>query len=77
MKVTEKAREHQVEIEEEIEVQEQKDAEFKKRCDTETTEGARHSNRSLKKPGRLQQRKPKNEKHEMEVEIERVVKAHW
>ena len=26
-------------------------------------------------PGRLQRRKPKNEKHEMEVEIEKVVKA--
>ena len=25
--------------------------------------------------GRLQRRKPKNEKHEMEVEIEKVVKA--
>ena len=27
------------------------------------------------KPGRLQRRKPKNEEHEMEVEIEKVVKA--
>ena len=44
-------------------------------CDTETTGGAANSNRSLKKPGRLQRRKPKNEKHEMEVEIEKVVKA--
>ena len=49
---------------------------LKRESDTETTEGARHSYRSLKKPGRLQQRKPKNEKHEMEVEIEKVVKAH-
>ena len=30
----------------------------------------------LKKPGRLQRRIPKNEKHEMEGEIEKVVKAH-
>ena len=44
-------------------------------CDTETTEGAANSYRSLKKPGRLQRRIPKNEKHEMEVEIEKVVKA--
>ena len=34
-----------------------------------------NSYRSLKKPGRLRRRKPKNEKHEMEVEIEKVVKA--
>ena len=34
-----------------------------------------NNSRSLKKPERLQRRKPKNEKHEMEVEIEKVVKA--
>ena len=43
-------------------------------CDTETTGNAAKSYRSLKKPGRLQQRKPKNEKHEMEVEIEVVAR---
>ena len=43
--------------------------------DTETTEGTANSYRSLKKPGRLQRRIPKDEKHEMEVEIEKVVKA--
>ena len=32
------------------------------------TGGAANSYRSLKKPGGLQRRKPKNEKHEMEVE---------
>ena len=42
-------------------------------CDTETT--AANSYRSLKKPGRLQRRIPKNEKHKMEVEIELVAKA--
>ena len=31
--------------------------------------------RSLKEPGRLQRTKPKNEKLEMEVQIEKVVKA--
>ena len=46
-----------------------------KEYDTETTEGAANSYRSLKKPGRAQRRIPKNEKHEMEVEIEKVVKA--
>ena len=40
LKVAEKGREHKVEIETEIEVEEQKDAELKKGCDTETTEGA-------------------------------------
>ena len=44
--------------------------------DTETTEGTANSYRSPKKPGRLQRRIPKNEKHEMEVEIENLVKAH-
>ena len=44
-------------------------------CDTETTEGTANSYGSLKKPGRLQRRIPKNEEHEMEVEIEKVVKA--
>ena len=44
-------------------------------CVTETTGGAANSYRSLKQPGRLQRRKPKNEKHEMEVEIEKGVKA--
>ena len=34
-----------------------------------------NSYRSLKKPGRLQRRKPKSEKHEMEVETEKAVKA--
>ena len=43
--------------------------------DTEATGGAANSCRSLKKPCRLQRRKPKNEKHEMEVEIKKVVKA--
>ena len=43
--------------------------------DTGTTGGATNSYRSLKMPGRLQRRKPKNEKHVMEVEIEKVVKA--
>ena len=44
-------------------------------CDTETIGHAANSYRSLKKQGRLQRRKPKNEKHEMQVEIEKVVKA--
>ena len=43
--------------------------------DTETTEGTANSYRSPKKPGRLQRRIPKNEKHEVEVVIEKVVKA--
>ena len=43
--------------------------------DTETTEETANSFRSLKKPGQLQRRFPKNEKHEMEVEIEKVVKS--
>ena len=42
--------------------------------DTKTTEGKANSYRSLRKPGRLQRRIPKK-KHEMEVEIEKVVKA--
>ena len=37
--------------------------------------GTANRYRSLKKPGRLQRRIPKNEKHEMEVEIEKVAKA--
>ena len=74
LKVAEKAREHKVEIEEEIEVEEQKDAELKKGV-TQKQQVA-HSYRSLKKPGGLQRRKPKNEKHEMDVEIDKVVKAH-
>ena len=43
--------------------------------DTETTERTANSYRSLQKPGRMQRRIPKNEKHEMDVEIEKVVKA--
>ena len=43
--------------------------------DTETTEGTANSCRSLKKAGRLQRRIPKNAKHAMKVEIEKVVKA--
>ena len=43
--------------------------------DTETAEGKANNYRSLKKPGRLQRGIPKNEKHEVEVEIEKVVKA--
>ena len=46
-----------------------------KGCATEKTGGAANSCRSLKKPGRMQRRKSKNEKHEMEVEIEKIVKA--
>ena len=46
-----------------------------KGLDTGTTEGTANSYRSLKKPGRVQRSIPKNEKHEMEVEIEKVVKA--
>ena len=46
-----------------------------KKGDTGTTEGAANIYRSLKKPSRLQRRIPKNEKHVMEVKIERVVKA--
>ena len=52
-----------------------KAAESHQRMAAETTEGAVNSCRSLKKPGRLQRRFPKNEKHEMEGEIEKVVKA--
>ena len=62
LKVAEKSREHSVEIEEEIEVDKQKAAESKGRSDRETTEGTANSYRSMKKPGRLQRRKPKNEK---------------
>ena len=47
----------------------------RKGSDTETIEGAANSYRSLKKPGRPQRKKPKNEKHEIEAEIEKVVKA--
>ena len=47
----------------------------RKGSDTETIEGAANSYRSPKKPGRPQRKKPKNEKHEIEVEIEKVVKA--
>ena len=36
-------------------------------CDTEATGGAANSSWSLKKPGLLQQRRPKNERHEVEV----------
>ena len=76
MKVAEKAREHQAETEEEIEVEEWKAAELKKRfleeqqhrngrCverrDTETTEGTANSKRSLNKPDRLKRRIPQNE----------------
>ena len=42
---------------------------------TENNRRTANSYRSLKKPGRLQRRIPKDEKHEMEVEIEKVVKA--
>ena len=48
---------------------------YEKARDTGTTEGTANSYRTLKKPGRLQRRIPKNEKHEMEVEIEKVIKA--
>ena len=60
LKVAEKAREHQVEIEEEIEVDKQNAAESKK-VTQKQQEGAANSYKSLKKPGRLQRRKPKNE----------------
>ena len=74
VKIAEKAREHQVDIEDEVE--EKKAAELKKRfleeqqhktddvwkgCDTKTRGGAANSDRSLKKPGRMKGRKPKNE----------------
>ena len=71
LKVAEKAKEHQVEIETEIEVEKAESS----RVEREVTGGVANSDRSLKKPGRLQRRKPKNEKHEMEVEIEKVAKA--
>ena len=44
-------------------------------CDTETTGVAANRCRSLKDPCQLQRRFPKNEKHEMEIEIEKVAKA--
>ena len=61
LKVAEKAGEHQVEIEEEIEVERKRKLQSRKRSDTETTGGTANRHRSLKKPGRLQRRKPKNE----------------
>ena len=42
--------------------------------DTET-KGTANSYRSVKKPGGKQRRIRKNEEHEMEVEIEKVLKA--
>ena len=75
MKDAEKARENQVEIEEETEVEEWKDAELKKGVTQKQQKGQQTVTDSLKKPGRMQKRIPKNGKHEMEVEIEKVAKA--
>ena len=49
----------------------------RKGSDTATTGGAANSYRSQKKPSRLQRRIPKNGKHEMEFEIQKVVRSPW
>ena len=91
LKVAEKAREHQVELETEIEVEKQKAAELRYQVQTVkksleeqqhktdhvwkgVTQKQQEMQQTVTKPGRLQQRKPKNEKHEMEVEIEVVAR---
>ena len=59
LSVAEKQREHHVEIEEEIEVEEKKAAALEKQFLEEQEH--KTDDRSLKKPGRLKRRQPKNE----------------
>ena len=62
LKVTEKAREHQrLRLKRRLKLRSRKQPSWKGGDTGTTTGGAANSYRSLKKPGRLQRRKPKNE----------------